>query len=519
MKNVTKTTGLTIATLTACAMLGAGLLGGCELIAEFDRTKIDAGSEEGGSTDATVGDANGDGGDAGGDAATEAGDGGGDAMSDAPSEAGEGGTSDAGCTTAADCAKPTNDCESATCNEGTCGTTPIASGMSCSSNGGKFCDGNGMCFPCLKAADCTATGTVCATATCSMNKCGTMNTASGTDCSAEMAGGKCDGMGKCAPPSCTNGMQDGTETDIDCGGSCSPCADTKKCKVAADCIDGVCSGTPLTCQAASCTDGVKNGMETDKDCGGGTCPKCADQLKCKVNGDCTNNICFGSPGTCVSCADGVKDGNETDVDCGGAQCVALGKTCALTKGCGIAADCTGAGSCNGTMFTAAPSCTAMVCTAGATTQCMGATAQCNATSGCVQCNAATDCPATGNECIVATCTTSMCGTNDLGMTHVLSTGQTAGDCRIVVCNGAGGTTSIDDATDLPMSTTACKIPQCIGSNPATPGFLNAMLGTSCVADNMPPKKVCRDMGVCVECNGNADCSGGTPTCTNNVCGP
>src|SRR5215213_2493831 len=35
---------------------------------------------------------------------------------------------------------------------------------------------------------------------------------------------------------CSNGMRDGTETDIDCGGgSCLPCACPKSCATAADC--------------------------------------------------------------------------------------------------------------------------------------------------------------------------------------------------------------------------------------------------------------------------------------------
>lgn len=48
--------------------------------------------------------------------------------------------------------------------------------------------------------------------------------------------------------SCFNGIKDGDETDVDCGGSCVPCA--------------------------TCDDGIKNGEETGIDCGGPDCEPC-----------------------------------------------------------------------------------------------------------------------------------------------------------------------------------------------------------------------------------------------------
>jgi len=43
----------------------------------------------------------------------------------------------------------------------------------------------------------------------------------------------------------------------------------------------------------SCTDGIKNGTETDIDCGGGTCPTCATGKMCATGADCTSGICSG----------------------------------------------------------------------------------------------------------------------------------------------------------------------------------------------------------------------------------
>ncbi len=69
-------------------------------------------------------------------------------------------------------------------------------------------------------------------------------------------------------PSCTDGIQNGTETGVDCGGANCPACPT-------------------------CTDGIKNGLETSVDCGGPTCP------------------------ACPTCSDGVQNGSETGTDCGG----------------------------------------------------------------------------------------------------------------------------------------------------------------------------------------------------------
>jgi len=43
-------------------------------------------------------------------------------------------------------------------------------------------------------------------------------------------------------------------------------------------------------------DGIKNGDETDVDCGGAKAPGCANEKSCRVASDCANNIC--TSGTC-----------------------------------------------------------------------------------------------------------------------------------------------------------------------------------------------------------------------------
>ncbi len=122
----------------------------------------------------------------------------------------------------------------------------------------------------------------------------------------------------CSVPaaSCMDGVKDGDETDMDCGGSCVPCADGKACGAPADCANANCIGG--TCSAPSCTDKIQNGTETGVDCGGSCTAKCADGSGCKTGADCANGSC-GAMNVCLapSCMDKVKNGTETGVDCGG----------------------------------------------------------------------------------------------------------------------------------------------------------------------------------------------------------
>ena len=49
--------------------------------------------------------------------------------------------------------------------------------------------------------------------------------------------------GKCIAPSCTDGVKNGNETDIDCGGGCDGCATGKVCTTPSDCATGACKGS------------------------------------------------------------------------------------------------------------------------------------------------------------------------------------------------------------------------------------------------------------------------------------
>jgi len=137
-----------------------------------------------------------------------------------------------------------------------------------------------------------------------------------------------------APATCTDQIKNGSETDIDCGGSgpCAACAVAKACAVPADCASQVCTGA--ICQAPGCADNVRNGSETDVDCGG-SCGPCASGLQCRLGADCATGSC--SAGRCVaySCTDGIRNNDETDIDCGGANC----NRCVVEQGCKVPSDC------------------------------------------------------------------------------------------------------------------------------------------------------------------------------------
>ncbi|AKT43044.1 uncharacterized protein CMC5_072710 [Chondromyces crocatus] len=156
----------------------------------------------------------------------------------------------------------------------------------------------------------------------------------------DCASRRCQG-GSCVPASCGNGVLDGDETDIDCGGgsattgsnpACPPCTETRVCAVGADCASLSCINN--RCMNPTCSDGVKNGQETDIDCGG-TCGACDPGAACLVGGDCKEQVCVNDVCLVASCNDGVKNGFETDIDCGNI----CGKKCPPGQRCSANGDC------------------------------------------------------------------------------------------------------------------------------------------------------------------------------------
>jgi hypothetical protein len=131
------------------------------------------------------------------------------------------------------------------------------------------------------------TDTDCGGPTCAAKCAGGAGCAAGRDC----ASGVCAG-GKCAAPTCSDGVRNGGETGTDCGGpGCTAkCAEGAGCAEGRrDCASGMCAGG--ACAAPTCEDGLKNGDETDVDCGGGFCPQCRGQRACWRDSDCKSESC------------------------------------------------------------------------------------------------------------------------------------------------------------------------------------------------------------------------------------
>ncbi len=180
----------------------------------------------------------------------------------------------------------------------------------------------------------------------------------GGSCSACAEGKKClvnsdcalgyCNAGKCSAANhCANGVVDGDETGIDCGGSkCKPCGNKQGCIRPEDCASGYCkkpvaSGVDFgTCVQNHCNTGVKDADESGIDCGGNDCAKCKVKARCAVAGDCESEISDGTFCVPTRCKDRMKTGDETDVDCGGSICARCGsgKKCTQTSDCVLQQD-------------------------------------------------------------------------------------------------------------------------------------------------------------------------------------
>ena len=291
-------------------------------------------------------------------------------------EGGEGGQGGAGggnneCAAPADCPGTDTDCATRTCDQGACGVVyaPQGTATTDQSSGDckqSVCDGKGQITSAEDTADVLDDANPCTEDTCDGGAPVNTNVPAGAQCDVD-GGKKCNGEGACVEcldaidcesgvctsnacvaASCMDGVKNGVESDVDCGGTdCAPCDDALACVVASDCKSSVC--TDGICVAPACDDLVENGEETDLDCGGPTCGPCGPDKGCVVDGDCVGGTCSGS--VCVpTCSDAVKNANETDVDCGGPLCA----KCEPTLMCSVDSDCA-SGVCTGNV------CQAPVC--------------------------------------------------------------------------------------------------------------------------------------------------------------
>ncbi|MEE8410182.1 MAG: hypothetical protein V3T05_11290 [Myxococcota bacterium] len=192
--------------------------------------------------------------------------------------------------------------------------------------------GGGSCPTCDDGAACAVAGD------CASGVCGAGNVCPSPPCT-------------CETPTCSDGVLNQDERGIDCAGACLAsgltCPAGTPCDAPSECSSGFCNGS---CQSASCVppDDLQNGSETDIDCGGPDCSGCAVGEGCLIGTDCVTGSCgVGDVCEVVSCGDGTRTPGEecdyngtpsnfADDDLGGAACADFffsGGTLGCTTSC------------------------------------------------------------------------------------------------------------------------------------------------------------------------------------------
>ncbi|MBI4450494.1 hypothetical protein HY642_00840 [Candidatus Woesearchaeota archaeon] len=186
------------------------------------------------------------------------------------------------------------------------GTCPrCVAGRACEENGDckdgeceatKTCGGTPRCDDKFKNGDETDTdcGGSCTTKCLHGKGCKkTEDCATSLECNNDVCGPK-------TPDTCLNGAQDSGETDVDCGGPCQKCTFGKHCGTGGDCSSGLCdANNKCTAPPADCTNGIRDGDETDVDCGGNDCPEDCDNGKaCTEPDDCKSGFCDATSNQC-----------------------------------------------------------------------------------------------------------------------------------------------------------------------------------------------------------------------------
>jgi alpha-tubulin suppressor-like RCC1 family protein len=121
----------------------------------------------------------------------------------------------------------------------------------------------------------------------------------------------------CLAPHCSNGTQDGDETDIDSGGSCGVLPEC-----APDGAAGACSSPFCLCENGH------GDCDSDADCAPGLA--CVDDVGARFGYGPHTDVCLAQ-----HCSNGVQDGDETAADSGGScgTCPANGTNDTCSPGC------------------------------------------------------------------------------------------------------------------------------------------------------------------------------------------
>ena len=395
--------------------------------------------------------------------------------------------------TAGDVPVDGNQCTLDQCSNGTPSNLPAPIDTTCSQNGGAFCNGASACVACNVGTQCPGSDTECRTRTCSSGTCGVSFTQGGTAVSSQVAGdcqvAQCNGTGsivsvalnsdvpvdgsQCTSDLCTDGAPSNPPLPLNAactqnGGSfCNAFGTCVACNVGTQC-----PGSDTECQTRTCTSGA---------CGVNNTPALTP-VATQIAGDCKTNECdgFGALIVVNTSGDVPVDGNQCTLD----QCS------------------------NGTPSNP-PAPIDTTCTQSGGSFCDGSSA-------CVACNVAAQCSGSDTECRTRTCTGGSCGVSYTpGGTAVTS--QTAGDCHVNQCDGAGAITNAVNDADVPVDGNQCTSDLCNSGAPSNPP---APVNTSCSQNG---GAFCNGATACVACNTASQCPGSdtdcqTRTCVSNACG-
>jgi len=323
------------------------------------------------------------------------------------------------------------------------------------------CGGDGTAS-CDVAADC-GQNSECVEYSCNGGSCSSQFTAAGFVVAGQSSGDcqelRCDGAGGIASAAIDDVADDQN-----------PCT-----------IEGCAAGAP-TVGFASAQTACGIGLSCD---GAGHCVECTTATQCPGTDDeCQMRVC-SSAGVCgmTFTTAGTPRTQQTAGDCQRAVCDGAGGSISVMDNNDVPAD-------EGNV------CTSEVCTQGTPghtnvaigTSC-GAGLKCDADANCVACLADNECPATGNECVLPDCSAQgTCGTS-FAVGGTALTSQTAGDCKTAVCDGAGGTMSANNDSDLPAD----------DGNPCTS---QACQQGSAIYEPLPTGTVC---GTSMQCDGTGNC--------------
>lgn len=286
-----------------------------------------------------------------------------------------------------------------------------------------------------------------------------------------------------AAATCSDGIKNSDETDIDCGGHCGKCGTGKVCALGADCTFGVCRTNRLCGECNLSSD----------------CP--GTETEC-VHRSCTAGVCgmsLAATGTVVA--------QQTVGDCQSRQCAADGTVKPVVDNSDIHDDrnpCT-----NDTCVNGVP----MNAMLPINSSCGGQN-RCNAAGQCVGCLTGTDCPGSDTVCQTRTCTAGVCGFSFKASGFGLAD-PTIGDCKGQQCDGIGNIQTVNNDTDLPVDGNPCTTDECSAGTAAHHPIAS---GTTCGAG-----MVCDGANHCFSCLTASTCPGTdtechTRTCINGTCG-